>query len=100
MPLRAATDYAWIRGTSARSLSSVAVIAPAVLWSSRRHCLRSRAHPSDTRTASPTRRSVRLSRHIREDVHMPATFNRLAFAALACLIAAPASAQLIQRKDL
>ena len=31
---------------------------------------------------------------------MSATFNRLAFAALACVIAAPASAQLIQRKDL
>ncbi len=31
---------------------------------------------------------------------MSAMFNRLALAALACLIAAPASAQLIQRKDL
>jgi uncharacterized protein GlcG (DUF336 family) len=31
---------------------------------------------------------------------MSATINRLAFAALTCLIAAPASAQLIQRKDL
>ncbi len=31
---------------------------------------------------------------------MSVAFNRLAFAALACLIAAPAAAQLIQRKDL
>ena len=31
---------------------------------------------------------------------MSAMFNRLALAALACLMAAPASAQLIQRKDL
>src|SRR6266540_1211471 len=31
---------------------------------------------------------------------MSATFHRLALAALACAIAAPASAQLIQRKDL
>src|SRR3954469_944462 len=31
---------------------------------------------------------------------MPAMFSRLSLAALACLIAAPAGAQLIQRKDL
>jgi len=31
---------------------------------------------------------------------MPATFNRLALTALACLVVAPASAQLLQRKDL
>src|SRR5712691_247140 len=31
---------------------------------------------------------------------MSAMFNRLALTALACLIAAPASAQLVQRKDL
>ena len=31
---------------------------------------------------------------------MPATFNRLALTALACLVVAPAGAQLLQRKDL
>jgi uncharacterized protein GlcG (DUF336 family) len=35
-----------------------------------------------------------------EDHIMPATIQRLTFVALACAIAAPASAQLIQRKDL
>jgi uncharacterized protein GlcG (DUF336 family) len=39
-------------------------------------------------------------RHREEDLDMSASRNHLVLAALACLIAAPASAQLVQRKDL
>jgi hypothetical protein len=53
----------------------------------------------------PARRRIRRrdgesSFRSKENIPMSTALNRLALAALACVIAVPASAQLIQRKDL